>query len=725
VTSSSSSSQSSSTTLQSVTSSTMSSSTWLLPSNSSSTTLLSETSSSSSSSTYVSISSESSSTKVSYTSSSSQSLSSTSSKSSSAWLSSSSSKSSSTALDVTSSSTSQSGNQGWIHLPARFTCQLDRSVLCFARNAESAFAGNGAGEILYYPNQTEWRVQESLVDKRINCLAFWQDDLFVGTGPFGQIYRKTDGTGAAAVSATINDQSVTAFAEYKEELYAGTAPAGRVYRFNGARWIPEFDAYGGGVTAMTVYNNQLYVFLAASETGAVFDGTGWSAFAVTVPPPPEDLTLSSTSPWLNAEGQSYNLASHRTVTKDVLSEEGQFIDRIKVGNARRAEANGELGSIDRMAIRPPGPDCFVGGAGGGTSLYLGTGTGKLLAYDGSLSTLYQTDSGGVSGICVLTDDVIAFATGGKLMLWEENAKPILDLRSTHITTLFPDSISNALLVGLEDGRILRLEHQNLNAYLTGERSLYASILNCLGEESENWQSILYQMGQHILRIDDDKEEIATHEAAALAGHSRQKVTATFTSDPMEANADFGWWQSAVWETNAPIGTKVDLGIRFAQDLDTLKNTEWHWYSSSSGVNTADLGRYSGHYVQVRMRLISTVADLSPSVTTLQISYRSRYSSYFFTKKFVMEGNSINAGLVTARTVTPRFADVVVGISGTNSADWSGYTVVPLDRAFQVPPTMSKRFKLGIKLVQYKPSAAPQVIGFGLMFGGNSKTKMNE
>lgn len=578
------------------------------------------------------------------------------------------------------------------------------------------------GQILGSENHANWSVVHTLPDASICSMAWFDEQLFIGTSPNGTIYSWNGET--LSTSLENSDQQVACLVEYNGDLFAGTNPSGNVLRFNGARWEFEFQVFGGGISTMTVNGGNLYVFPSYSGNVAVFNGQGWEAMAISVTPPPANLTLSSQ--WMNATAQSYNLASHRVSTRSVLSEEGLFIDRIKIKNAREAENEGVLTNLDRLAMRPTRDDRFVRSAASGDTLILGTNLGELISYDGTLTTLYQNGGDSLGGVLALAGNVIAFYSNHQLCLWDNGLVPLLDLRRENITAIFGDDLNNCLMVGVDSGRILRVDYRSPNASATGLRSIYGALINGAGQTSESWQNILYQIGGQIIKINDEKETVETKQVSLpIAANDRQSIEATFTTAPMAAPDDFGWWELAALECELQAGTELLFGIKTANSNSELTILNWSTYTLGNGSNQINLRHFNGRFMQAKITLVSLLAGITPSVSKLQISYRTPHAVYFFTKKFVLGKDAIDSGLITARTTTPRFSKVVVGLNGSNTGDWDDYTVVPLDKIFDVPSAISSRFKAGFKLIQYKPTATPEITGFGIVFGGNEKVKINQ
>jgi len=307
--------------------------------------------------------------------------------------------------------------------------------------------------------------------------------------------------------------------------------------------------------------------------------------------------------------------------------------------------------------------------------------------------------------------------------------PILELPAgVQPTAIQADPWQNTVLIGLNDGRILRSPGLSSNAYLTGHRSIYAEVQDGFGLMSEQaWTNILYQIHNRIMKVNSDQEVVLKHTVPMPSGaQQRDTVIAIFTTPILWAGNDFGWWEEVRWQTIVPTGTTITVAARAGATDAAVVGTPWVWWDSVRGENRQSLEPFGGSRLQIQARLATTVASVGPSLVNLSATYRTKRSAYFFSKKFSVDRESnLQWGLVTAQVATPRHSTVQFGLVGSNSATWSDYQMVDLHRIVGLPPAAAARFKVGIKLMHYHPAAIPSVDGFALMVGGQVANKINQ
>ena len=642
--------------------------------------------------------------------------------------SSSNSSSSSTAQSRSSSSSSTSNQKAWLDIPGRFECYRDTSVTCFAGYQNQLYAGSGyGGRILRSTNHFMWQPYLTVEDERVLAIHGWNNNLFVGTEPNGQVWAVNLTTQAVTLSLQTADQVVTAFGEFGGRLYAGTSPAGLVYCYDGRQWLQVFDAYGGGITAIVSDGANLYVTLKSAETVLVSDGTNWQSLPVT-PRSVTSKTLVSKDPALNSGPQNPTVASFRQSPTEPLLQSGWFVNRSTLGSAAVAVADGTLTPIDQLAVRPPNPDHSVlCAAANSDQLLIGTDKGRLLAYSkGALNSLRKVETP-IVAVTILDKDTAVFATPSQLYLWDGSVSPpILELSGSTITALLVDVVANTVLLGLNDGRILRIENVQTNMAMTGNRSLYGVIQDGVGNISApGWIDVVYRICNEVLQVNQDKEEVVSFSVALPSGAAAtQTVEAAFTSPVVWGGVDFGWWEQLRWSANVSAGTEVVASVRTAASAELVATAPWVSFTTQSGDNVSTLDRLENSaWMQLRLVLRTTLANIGPAITSLQATYRTKHSVFFFTKKFTLNrASALNSGIMTAQVITPRFTEVKFGVVDSNTADWGAYQQLASDKIFSLPNT--NRLKVGIKFINYKTSATPEVDGFALMVGGQAVTKLN-
>ncbi|MCK9433743.1 MAG: hypothetical protein M0R32_02715 [Candidatus Cloacimonetes bacterium] len=303
------------------------------------------------------------------------------------------------------------------------------------------------------------------------------------------------------------------------------------------------------------------------------------------------------------------------------------------------------------------------------------------------------------------------------------AKEILHLNEDQrITSLFVDDKSNCILIGLSDGRIIKADRSVINAYATGKRTISAIVEDSYGYISnEAIIGALYLFRNAVLKLDERGIVTSTWNAnVPYSAKEESKIEGVFTSIPLWAGEDFILWKDLIWEVNNPEGTQTKLQIRTAESRAELESSDWKTFDASNGQNSVSLDSFGnkGEWLQLRAVLTTSSKNSSPVVANVAVSYRTKFSVYFYTTKFIMErGSNLESGLLIANMETPRNTEVKIGINDKNSGDWDGYQIIDPDKIFQIEAKDSERIKIGFKMISYSEDAFATIDEFSVLLGG--------
>ena len=310
--------------------------------------------------------------------------------------------------------------------------------------------------------------------------------------------------------------------------------------------------------------------------------------------------------------------------------------------------------------------------------------------------------------------------------------PILKLSGEeNVKSMFLDPLTNAVLVGTSQGRILLIKQLASNAYLSGKRTIYSSIENCnSGEAPVASVDIQYRLANHIIALTDTME-IANLKSVncPLGAESYSKVSGIFTTPVLWAGEDFGWWSNLSWVQNLSLNSRVVLAIRIAGTAQALLSTSWTTYeSTTSGTQSWSIDDLSmaGGYAQIKIILESSVLSDSPKISALVLPYQAKHASYFFVTKIVMtKGTSIQGGLLTASVSTPRNTEIKWGIANNPSSNWNDFINITPDKLFTLPHNFGDRMKLGVKMLSYDNERYPSIDEFAIAFDANIDNLINK
>jgi hypothetical protein len=154
------------------------------------------------------------------------------------------------------------------------------------------------------------------------------------------------------------------------------------------------------------------------------------------------------------------------------------------------------------------------------------------------------------------------------------------------------------------------------------------------------------------------------------------------------------------------------------------------YSTSVGsysVITKDLDRFNlkGRFMMFKVEIETSYSSSYPIVGEFVVSYSSKHSVFFFTRKIkVDKGTNIDNIIVTATYSEPSNTEVKFGIVGSNSSNWEDYTIISQDQLKSLPSAWGNAVKIGVKMSSYSDVRYPVVQQIALLVGANSDNEIN-
>jgi hypothetical protein len=340
-------------------------------------------------------------------------------------------------------------------------------------------------------------------------------------------------------------------------------------------------------------------------------------------------------------------------------------------------------------------------------------------------------------------NVISIPTTSEIIntIFKDNIKncrgiPLLDLRDEYITYMIKDVERGGVLFATSKGRILGCDSALVNAYLTGERNVYAEVKDGFGNTSNTaWTSFFYALYNKIAEINEDKEIVKWKFETQPTAIITDRITGVFLSPIIHVKENFGQWKQLIWEEQKPDSTDIIVCVRAADSLEALKLLTWDYCFTSrdsdrgygaTGFITRELSEYQvkGAYLQFKVTMTTDVKNISPSMINLSVTYSTAFALYFFTTKFSLTKDSgLKRGLIIANITEPKNTEIQFGIANKESADWNDYSVVQLNKFFEMDDF--EDVKVGIKMISYDMVNTPEVAEFALMSGGDKINEINE
>ena len=310
--------------------------------------------------------------------------------------------------------------------------------------------------------------------------------------------------------------------------------------------------------------------------------------------------------------------------------------------------------------------------------------------------------------------------------------PILVLPdSEYITHMIKDEVKGGILFSTSKGRILGCREALVNAYLTGERKVFAEVADGFGNISDvKWTDFFYSLYRKIAEVNKSKEIVKWIYEVDPAAISTEEMSAVFLSPALVVTQDLGFWKKLIWTEQKPDNTDIVIAVRSADTLVELLAKSWDnaFASNSSDLSSTitrnlDNLRIDGKYIQFKIEMNSSSIDVAPTVVDLSITYSTKFAVYFFTTKFSLTNASdLRKGLIVAEVTEPQNTKVTFGINDTGSAEWTDYQVITLNKFFALDNI--ENVKVGIKLVSYGDNVA-EVGEFAFMSGGQKLNLMNQ
>jgi hypothetical protein len=304
----------------------------------------------------------------------------------------------------------------------------------------------------------------------------------------------------------------------------------------------------------------------------------------------------------------------------------------------------------------------------------------------------------------------------------------------YITYILKDISKGGLLFATSKGRILWCDTAVINAYLTGERKVYAEVTNGFGNISDtSWTSIFYGLYNKIAEINAQKEIVKYKYEIQPSAILIDRITGVFLSPILSVKENLNAWKQLMWRENKPEDTEIIICVRSANSIAELQALSWDYcfisrdsdrvYGSTAYI-TRELKDYqiNGKYLQFKVTMTTDSKNITPSIVDLAVTYSTQFASYFFTTKFALRNQSgVKSGLIVANMTEPQNTEIQFGIAGTNTSDWNEYTVVNPNKLFALDNL--ERLKVGIKMISYDDNI-PEVAEFSLLTGSDKINEIN-
>ena len=206
------------------------------------------------------------------------------------------------------------------------------------------------------------------------------------------------------------------------------------------------------------------------------------------------------------------------------------------------------------------------------------------------------------------------------------------------------------------------------------------------------------------------------------------IIGIFTTPVLWGGSDFGYWDNLVYNQTVPQDTNVKIGVRVGKTVAEVMGSAWMHFEYQGTSITQDLAHFNtrGSYIQVQVSMRTTIANVTPKVSNLTLSYQTKYAVYLFSRTFTLDPlTNLKSGLVTANVAVPPNTEVRFGITGKNSSEWNDYTLINLDKSFTLPASIKNQFKVGVKMMASSVATSGTIDGIALMLSGDIDNEINQ
>jgi len=224
------------------------------------------------------------------------------------------------------------------------------------------------------------------------------------------------------------------------------------------------------------------------------------------------------------------------------------------------------------------------------------------------------------------------------------------------------------------------------------------------------------LNHRLVEIDGNAREVFSinGDIAFLSGNKVEAEIAVYESEIFNGTSSLVQWRSIEWDATTPAGTSVTLAVRSSSTSAGVLTEAWSPEMTNPSGN--DITNQAGQFLQFRATLTaSRPGVLSPELHEVRIQMRTAQAVHYFTTHFRLP-NDLRRGLLTYNgCLNPPSTDIVFGISGKDTTDFSEYFVITPNKVFEVPPEhQNEGFRVGIKLIS-DPTTVPVVDEFALLF----------
>lgn len=599
----------------------------------------------------------------------------------------------------------------------------------------------------------------------VTSLYSFKRYLLIGTGNNGRAFC-WDGTVLNQLVLP-GGEVISAISVFNNRAYFGTSPDGKIYEMDEALNISLFmNTYESSVNGFAIFENKLYWTTSNEQIseGDVLTTTTSKSHKHSIICPASIALLRN----LNGTTTSVDGHSHAIINGVVQTFNNHIhnLNGSKSGKVFRYDP-----TVGNTYIVHSDKDYSITAIVSNTIsnnglMFVGTyPNGKILRYVTNESLFvksFDTQASLISSLKVMDNNIFAsadndlFQFDGKRWVYSSTAsisdpitnmiqlgdgvlmavgKKIVKTSVTQATqspsqrnicafVRFRDGAGNVTNIADEDGNIVKCynpctlddkKSTTKTVVVTtkeGTQTTTESTTTTAGTENSNIAPLVHRLTEFtedsvVLSVFDGPESF-------FSGNKVSEDIGIYESEVFNGTTSLVQWVSLSWFGNTSTGSSITFAVRSSNTKSGISSSLWSEEFTSSTSN--DLTSQSGQYLQFRATLKVTQSGVqSPELYKVDVQLRTSQAVHFFTTNFAIPDN-LKRGILTYNgCINPPVTDIIFGISGIDSVDFSEYYPIIPNKVFELPTKhQNNNLRIGIKLIS-SPQTVPVVDEFALLF----------
>jgi photosystem II stability/assembly factor-like uncharacterized protein len=614
-------------------------------------------------------------------------------------------------------------------------------AVLFFENGNDLLVGTKNPGLVYKLNKST-RQLELLFDTgedEVLSIAKFGSLLIVGTGVNGRVFQ-WNGTTLSQISLPAGDvgfEQATSLAVFDNRLFIGTSPSGRIYQVDDTLTMTLFkDTNETKITSMAVLGGRMFwsTLNDAVEENDVLNTTTEKGHRHTIVVQAGATRLEQVSGTTSsADGHT-----HAIVNGVVQAANGHT-------HALNGDRSGKVFAYsladDHTVIvhadRDHEVSALASTKGSSPLLFAGTSpNGKILRYveeEGIFIKSFDTTADKVSALRSVGDKMFA-AAGDKMFYFDgtrwqfsggsddvvldfaQDGTNVFVLKAGEITSTQPQSLSDereiCAFVRFRDaaGNVSSLYDENGKAVACYNPCV--KLKDVVDGDDEDAPTVAHR----VVEVDDDAKVVfgLSGPLPFYGGNRVEEEVGVYESEVFNGTNSLVQWSSISWEALVPTGSSLTIAVRSSTTSAGIKDAEWSKELTNPTGN--DLTNLVGQFMQFRATLkVSQAGAASPELHRVDIELRTSQAVHYFTTNFALP-DDLKRGILTYNgCINPPVTDVVFGVSGLDTTNFSDYMIIEPNKVFELPAQhQTKNLRVGIKLIS-SPGAVPKVDEFALLF----------